>query len=109
MKGDPPPSPEVDASRGTHERRELRETAASFARVNPGELGADVFREHAQRACSSSRRRRLYSPPSDPYPPRPPADTTRWHGTTSGKRLSAQNVPAARCAFGWPARAASSP
>ena len=44
----------------------------------------------------------MYSPPSDPYPPSPPADTTRWQGTTSGKRLPAQNVPAARWAFGMP-------
>ena len=29
---------------------------------------------------SSSRRRRLYSGPSEPYEPRPSAATTRWHG-----------------------------
>ena len=47
-----------------------------------------------QRATSSSAsRRRLYSTPSDPNEPIPPAATTRWHGTNGASRLRAQNVP----------------
>ena len=40
---------------------------------------------------------------------RPVPGSTRWHGTTIGTGLRAHAVPTARAAFGFPARAASSP
>ena len=44
----------------------------------------------------------MYSTPSEPNEPIPPAATTRWHGTNGARRLRAQNVPAARAAPGPP-------
>lgn len=58
VKPDPPAAPQVDASRPSDERRQLRQTAAGLARLDRRELRADFLGE-AQSAPSSSSSRRL--------------------------------------------------
>jgi hypothetical protein len=82
---------EVNASRSSNERRKLGESAAGLPRVDGCELTANRGGEcHATSTPSRANSRRLYSVPSEPYDPSPVAETTRWHGTTTGKRLPAQ-------------------
>ena len=70
------------------------ESSASRSQSRSGaiarQLGAQVLRE---RHPSSSSSRRLYSTPSEPYEPIPPAATTRWHGTNEREPVLAQKRP----------------
>jgi hypothetical protein len=99
---------EVDTARDVEEPEKLGQAVAVRCRRDCSELLAQIVRG-ANRKPLELEQAALVRDAVGPYEPRPPAETTRWHGTNKQRRLRAQKLTAARAAPGAPDSAASSP
>ena len=86
------------------ERRELGETGSVASRRDRGELAAHVVRD----GMLELQQRRLYRRRGT-HRTRPTGSDDAMTGNDERKAVRRATEPAARCAFGWPASAATSP
>ena len=104
-----PAAAQVDAARPADERRELGQPAARLARLDRGELVANVVREAQSATPSSASSRRLYSTPQRAVAAEPGRGDDAMAGHDEREVVLGAEGAGRRGARGRPASAASSP